>query len=116
WDTDRLWAGIRSGFDRASAGALDGVGIDTWGVDYALVDDRGELVQKPFHYRDTRTARAMDEVLARVGRDRLYDVTGIQFLPFNTLFQLHTETADVLRRARTLLTMPDFFNHRLTGR
>jgi rhamnulokinase len=116
WDVDRLWADICRGLELASTVPLESAAIDTWGVDYALLDASGALLQKPFHYRDARTNGAMDAVFRRVGRDRIYDVTGIQFLPFNTIYQLHAERGDVLARARTMLTMPDYFTYRLTGR
>jgi rhamnulokinase len=116
WDVDRLWTDICRGLELASSVPLESAAIDTWGVDYALLDASGELLQKPFHYRDTRTSGAMDAVFRRVGRDRIYDVTGIQFLPFNTIYQLHAERGDVLAHARTMLMMPDYFTYRLAGR
>jgi len=116
WDVDRLWSDICRGFELASTVRLESAAIDTWGVDYALLDAGGELVHKPFHYRDARTNGVMDAVFRRVGRDRIYDVTGIQFLPFNTIYQLHAERGEVLASARTMLTMPDYFSYRLTGR
>ena len=114
WDVDRLWSEICRGLELAST--VESVAIDTWGVDYALLDTSGDLLQKPFHYRDARTNGAMEAVFSRVGRDRIYDVTGIQFLSFNTIYQLHAERGDVLARARTMLMMPDYFTYRLTGR
>ncbi len=118
WDVDTLWSEMQRALARAP-GPLASVGVDTWGCDYALVDEAGALVELPYHYRDHRTDGVMDRVLARLGRDRVYDTTGVQFLPFNTLFQL-AAAADArpsaLDRAAALLTMPDLFNHRLTGR
>lgn len=120
WDAPRLFHEILEGLRTATAdGPLHGLGLDTWGVDYALLDARGDLVALPFHYRDARTDGVMGDVIARLGRDALYDRTGIQFLPFNTLFQLVAEwrdTPDRLARAATLLTMPDLLNAWLTGR
>ena len=98
---------------------LDAVGVDAWGVDYALLDDDGGLLEDPYHYRDARTAGEMERLFAIVSRDRIYATTGIQCLPINTLYQLHAacrETPSIVARARTLLTIPDFFNYRLTGR
>ena len=81
---------MRKGLDRAASDGvvLESIGVDTWGCDYGLLDTRGELVGNPYHYRDARTDGVMEEVLARVSRTRIYDITGIQFLPFNTIYQL----------------------------
>ena len=98
---------------------ITSVGVDAWGCDYALLDDRGELVERPYHYRDHRTDAAMASAFSRVSRDEIYRITGIQFLPFNTLVQLHaarTRQPDVLDRAVALLTIPDLMNYWLTGR
>ncbi|BCS32314.1 carbohydrate kinase [Luteitalea sp. TBR-22] len=119
WDAPRLLDEVLAGLTRASAhGRLDSLGLDTWGVDYGLVDETGDLLGLPFHYRDARTDGVMADVLARLGRERLYDRTGIQFLPFNTLYQLvaeHRDAPDRLARAATLLTMPDLLHFWLTG-
>ena len=119
WNVRQLWADIRQGLDRASRQRLDGVGVDAWGVDYALLDDDGKLLEDPYHYRDPRTAGAMEQLFALVGRERIYETTGIQCLPINTLYQLHAacrSTPHVVANARTLLTIPDLFNYWLTGR
>ena len=95
------------------------VGVDAWGCDYALLDEQGGLVERPYHYRDHRTDDAMASALGRMSRDEIYGITGIQFLPFNTLFQLHAarmHTPDVLMRAATLLTIPDLMHYWLSGR
>ena len=97
---------------------LDSIGLDTWGVDYALLGDDGALVEQPYHYRDHRTDGVMTEVLARVSAKQIYAAAGIQFLPFNTLYQLYAaarRTPEVLARASALVTMPDLFNYWLTG-
>jgi rhamnulokinase len=119
WNVGQLWTEVRHALDNASSQRLDGVGVDAWGVDYALLGDGGNLLEDPYHYRDSRTAGAMDELFALVGRDRIYQTTGIQCLPMNTLYQLHVacrSTPQVVANARTLLTMPDLFNYWLTGR
>jgi rhamnulokinase len=119
WDAPRLFDEVLSGLGRAATSErLDGIGIDTWGVDYALLDRSGALLGLPWHYRDSRTDGVMDDVLARLGRDVLYDRTGIQFLTFNTLYQLIAEQRDApgrLAHAATLLTMPDLLLHWLSG-
>jgi rhamnulokinase len=112
WDILGLFretlAGIRD------AGALDGVGIDSWAVDYGLLDDRGALLGNPVHYRDSRTDGVPEKVAASVSARELYDVTGLQQLPFNTLYQLVSEQ-DRLAAARTMLLIPDLLGYWLTG-
>src|SRR5262245_21502033 len=119
WDADALWREIRRGLEVVAPARLESVGIDSWGVDYALVDERGDLLENPYHYRDRRTEGTVAEVVARVGRERLYEVTGLQVTPINTLYQLYAAcraTPAVVGSACTLLTIADFFNYRLTGR
>jgi rhamnulokinase len=112
WDVLGLYretlAGIRE------AGALDGVGIDAWAVDYGLLDERGALLGNPVCYRDPRTEGVPAAVAAKVSDRELYDVTGLQQLPFNTLYQLVSE-GDRLDAARTMLLIPDLLNYWLTG-
>ena len=120
WDTERLWNEIRRGIAVAAESnlALDGIGIDTWGVDYGLVGDDGQLVERPRHYRDPRTNGMMDQLFAVVPRSEVFGYTGIQFMQLNTLYQLYAAKVaggDGLARARRLLNMPDLFNYRLTG-
>src|SRR5262245_50042710 len=118
WNAGRLWNDVRCGLE-AAAVRLDSVGIDSWGVDYVLVDGRGNLLENPYHYRDPRTLAAFDDVLARIGRERLYQITGIQFVPINTLYQIDAAcraAPEVVSAARTLLPIADWFNYRLTGR
>jgi rhamnulokinase len=118
WDVHALWSEIQ----QAVADTRDivtSIGVDAWGCDYALLDDRGDLVERPYHYRDHRTATAMASAFAHVPRDEIYRTTGIQFLPFNTLFQLHAARAQepaVLDRAARLVTIPDLMHYWLTGR
>lgn len=112
WDVLGLYretlAGIRE------AGPVSGVGIDSWAVDYGLLDERGALLGNPVHYRDSRTDGVPAAVAARVSARELYDVTGLQQLPFNTLYQLVSE-GDRLDAARTMLLIPDLLNYWLTG-
>ena len=106
---DGLGAAARS-FDLASAG------IDAWGVDYGLLDAGGALLGNPVHYRDSRTAGVVDDVLARVPAADLYAVTGVQQLPINTIYQLAAEARTrQLATARTLLLIPDLLAYWLTG-
>lgn len=118
WDILRLWHEIKNGLDRAGT-RLDSVGVDTWGCDYGLIGESGQLLENPYHYRDTRTDGVMDAVFQRVPRDEIYRTTGIQFLTFNTLYQLYAQcqSAPVLiDAANALVTIPDLFNYWLTGR
>lgn len=119
WDVLRLWSEMRGAFDRLDGMRLDGVGVDTWGCDFALIGERGNLLENPYHYRDTRHDGAMDIVCRRYGRDRLYAQTGSQIIPINTLFQLHAaceRTPRQIRAATAMLMVPDLFNYWLTGK
>ena len=121
WDVLRLWSEIRHGLSAAAArfgGAVASVGVDTWGVDYALLSKSGELLGEPFHYRDHRTDGVMDRAAGTVSRADVFAATGVQFLPFNTLYQLlasHHRTPELLAHADRLLLMPDFFHWCLCG-
>jgi rhamnulokinase len=119
WDILRLWFEIRRALERTSSTGLESLGVDAWGCDYALVGEQGHLVQNPFHYRDSRTDGVMDAVFQRVSADEIYAITGIQFLPFNTLFQLYAacrDTPKLIDAAAALVTIPDLLNYWLTGR
>jgi rhamnulokinase len=101
----------------AAGGRLDGIGVDTWGCDYALLDADGELLGNPFHYRDHRTDGVLERLLEEVPAAEIYGVTGIQFMPINTLTQLVAQRdAAQLKAAATLLTIPDLLSYWLTGR
>ena len=118
WDVARLWLEMRKALARLGEVELAGIGVDAWGVDYALLGEGGELLENPYHYRDRRTEGVMEEVVAKVGREKIYDATGIQFMPINTLYQLYAarrRTPKVLEAAKCLLTIPDLFHYWLTG-
>lgn len=118
WDVRRLWQEMQRALDD-SLPELASVGVDTWGVDYALIGKDGALIEDPYHYRDCRTNGVMDAVLQKVTRERIYSVTGVQFLPFNTLFQLCAacrSTPESIAAAESLVTIPDLFNYLLTGK
>jgi rhamnulokinase len=114
WDVLGLYTDVLTGL-RAAARAerLTGLAIDSWAVDYGLLDARGTLQGNPRHYRDPRTDAVIDDVHAKLDPARLYGVTGLQFLPFNTLYQLAAEPALDGRRA---LLVPDLLGYWLTGR
>lgn len=118
WDAPRLWLEMRKALCKVEQAQLSGIGVDTWGVDYALLGERGELLQNPFHYRDKRTDGMMEQVFQTISKDEIYRETGIQFMPINTLYQLcaERESLQLLKAARTLLTMPDLFHYWLTGK
>jgi rhamnulokinase len=118
WDVLGLYAGVLEGLRAAGrdGGRLDGVGIDSWAVDFGLLDDDGALLGDPVHYRDARHATAVPEVHAVVPADELYRVTGLQHLPFNTVFQLAARRGTAqLEAARQLLLVPDLLAYWLTG-
>ena len=120
WNILGLWDEILTGLRKARqvAGTLDSIGVDTWAVDYGLVDAGGFLLGQPYHYRDHRTDGVMEQIFARVPRDVLYQRTGIQFLPFNTLFQLYAHERmrpGELAHAHRLLMIPDLLHNWLCG-
>lgn len=123
WDMARIFdeveAGLRAAGERARGFGrrVQSIGVDSWGVDYGLLDGDGRLLEDPVCYRDARTAGVPARVFARVPRAEIYARTGIQFLEFNTLFQLEAHRQEGLPPgARRLLLIPDLVNHRLTGR
>ncbi|MEX2092483.1 MAG: FGGY-family carbohydrate kinase [Pirellulales bacterium] len=124
WDATGIWREIVAGLRKAAAWASDqkvrlvSVGVDTWGVDWALVDKAGELVGLPHAYRDPRNQSAYEKTIARLGAERIYQTTGIQFMALNTLYSLYAQQlADpgALSAADRLLFMPDLFHYWLSG-
>lgn len=118
WDVLGLFRGVLDGLRAAVRvnGSITSVGIDSWAVDYGLLDAGGVLLGNPVHYRDSRTDGVMDLVLAQIPAAELYAVTGIQLLPFNTVFQLVAARASpALAAASTLLLVPDLLTYWLTG-
>ncbi|MCR4407120.1 MAG: rhamnulokinase [Anaerolineae bacterium] len=122
WDVLHLWSEIKQGLTRAiqEHGAnLVSIGLDTWGVDFGLLDRDGALISNPYHYRDSRTDGMLEEAFRRVSRAEIFEQTGIQFMQINSLYQLLSmvvHQAPALDIAETFLTMPDLFNYWLTGR
>jgi rhamnulokinase len=118
WDVARLWFEVRRAFSGLESRELAGIGVDAWGVDYALLGERGELLQNPYHYRDRRTEGVMEEVFRKVPKEEIYRATGIQFMPINTLYQLFAAqqyTPSIMVAAKRLVTIPDLFHYWLTG-
>lgn len=121
WDTLRLWSEMKIGVGLAArqAGQLQGVGIDTWGVDFGLLGKGDTLLGNPFHYRDARTDGILDKAFAIVPREEIFRQTGIQFMQFNSVFQLlamRLAGSPLLEMAESFLMMPDLFNFWFTGR
>ena len=121
WDILRLFEGVKESLARASratGGGIASIGVDTWGVDFALLDRRGRLLGNPVHYRDRRTQGMMGEVFRHVPPEEIYRRTGIQFMPINTLYQLfamvHGKDPQ-LEIAETFLTIPDLLHYWLSG-
>ena len=119
WDTLRQFFEIKQGIIKAKQkGGFDSIGIDTWGVDFGLLDEQGVLLESAVHYRDDRTLGMQEEVFKAIPKEELYNLTGNQFENFNTVFQLYSLVQKrpwLLERAKTLLLTPDLFNYFLTG-
>jgi rhamnulokinase len=124
WDITGIWREIVAGLRRAAdwsrthGARFASVGVDTWGVDWALVDRSGDLVGLPHAYRDPRNSAAYEQVVAKLGAERIYQATGIQFMPLNSLYSLYAhQLADpaALSTADRLLFIPDLFHYWLSG-
>lgn len=122
WDILGLFQEIKNGLTKAVSKTSDNItslGIDTWGVDYGLLDKNDNLLTNPYHYRDSRTEGIMEEVNEYISQEDIYFATGIQFIWFNTLFQLYADKKYrpwILNNAKTLLFTPDLLNYFLTGK
>jgi rhamnulokinase len=121
WDVLRLWSEMKQGVGMAAqrASGLRGIGIDTWGVDFGLLARGNALLGNPFHYRDARTNGILDKAFGIVSRKEIFEHTGIQFMQFNSIFQLlamKLSNSPLLDAAETFLMMPDLFNFWFTGR
>ena len=125
WNLLAQWEELKAGL-RKTAGSeaggsrvhLDGIGVDTWGVDFGLVGRVGNVLGNPYHYRDARTDGMMERTFAKVPREQVFETTGIQFMQLNTLYQLvamREANSQALEIAETLLFMPDLFNFLFTG-
>jgi rhamnulokinase len=121
WQLDQLCQGADEGLRQAaelladSKRGIDSVGVDGWAVDYVRLDEAGKPLADPLCYRDQRTETAMAEVWERIARDRLYELTGIQFLRFNTLYQLYADRRDGLKAAARWLNVPEYLLYRFAG-
>ncbi|MDW8396106.1 MAG: rhamnulokinase family protein [Anaerolineae bacterium] len=120
WNVLSLWDEVQSGLRKAASQLepIASVGVDTWGVDFALLDAAGELIGNPYHYRDARTDGMMALAFSRLPRERIFERTGLQFMQLNTLYQLLAMAearAPALEHARALVMMPDLFHYWLSG-
>ena len=123
WDFYALWSELQEGLYKAAdeldyEGAIRSIGVDTWGVDFGLVGPGDELLGNPRHYRDARTRGALERAFARVPRSDIFEATGLQFLEFNSLYQLieiAAESPELLDVTKRLLMMPDLFHWYLSG-
>ena len=121
WDVVHLLTEIKAGIGlaiRKGGKQLASLGIDAWGVDFGLLDRQGALLSIPYHYRDNRTDGMLEEAFRRMPREQIFELTGIQFMPINSIYQLLSlvvNQAPMLDAADTFLTIPDLFNYWLTG-
>lgn len=121
WNIAALFQEVKNGIQKAfqSGYSPESYGMDTWGVDFGLIDRNGELVGIPYHYRDTQTIGMVEKTCAQVGRQRLFDESGLEFMPFNTIYQLHAmvkANSPKLDIADKLLLTPDLLHYFLTGK
>ncbi|MGF7045631.1 rhamnulokinase [Paenibacillus sp. DS2015] len=120
WDIALLLQEVKTGIRKASQAGytLESCGIDTWGVDFGLLDSNGELIGLPYHYRDPQTKGLVEELCDLFGRERLFMESGLQLMPFNTIYQLYAmkkANSPKLEMAQTLLLTPDLLSYFLTG-
>jgi rhamnulokinase len=122
WDILRLWGEIVTAIGKTvkeAGGPLAGIGLDTWGVDFGLLDRQGKLIENPYHYRDDRTDGMVEAAFRRVPQEEIFGQTGIQFMQLNSLYQLLAmveQQSPSIEAAATFLTTPDLLNYWLTGR
>jgi rhamnulokinase len=122
WDFNKLLSDIKTGIKKAvlqADGEVSGIGIDSWGVDFGLIGADGKLLENPYHYRDSRTDTMMEKAFGLMSKRQIYDHTGLQFLQFNSVYQLlamRLANSQVLVKAKTLIFMADLFSYYLCGK
>jgi rhamnulokinase len=121
WDFLRLFHELKNGLKKAAMKKvkISSIGVDTWGVDYGLIDKNDNLLSIPMHYRDSRTNNIIDDINKIVPYEDIYKITGIEYMPFNTLYQLYADykyRPNILNEAKAVLLMPDLFSYFLTGK
>ncbi len=121
WDFERLLSEIKTGIGKAAkqaGGDISGIGVDSWGVDFGLLDADGKLIEKPYHYRDSRTNAMMDKAFELMGKRKIYESTGIQFMQLNSLYQvlaMRLGNSDALSKTKQLIFIGDLFSYFLCG-
>ena len=118
-DILKIWSEVKAGIEKGKQFNPVSIGIDCWGVDFALLDLHDNLLSNPVHYRDNRTDGMMEKTFSIVSRKEIFRQTGIQFMPINTLYQVMSlveSKSPLLSKANTFLTIPDLLNFWLTGR
>ncbi|WP_462409536.1 rhamnulokinase [Neobacillus sp. Marseille-QA0830] len=121
WEVDKLYQEIKNGLKKCAQLGIkpDSIGIDTWAVDFVLLDENDQPITEAVSYRDPRTDGMMEEVFQLISKERLYLETGIQFQKFNTIYQLYSikkTQPEILEKAKTFLMIPDYLNYLLTGK
>jgi len=117
WDILGIFNEIKKGLKKAFKkypNQIVSIGIDTWGVDYVLLDNSGDLLGNPYHYRDKRTDNIMDEVFKFISKEDIFAETGIQFMQINTLYQLYSfmkNKPQIFKASKYFLTIPDLLNY-----
>lgn len=120
WDIEMIFSEIKKGIKKCNDIGItpESIGIDTWAVDFVLLDEKGELLTDAVAYRDDRTDGMMEEVFQKIMKERLYLETGIQFQKFNTIYQLYSlkkTQPEVFAQAKTFLMIPDYLHYLLSG-
>jgi len=121
WEADKLFQEIKNGLKKCNELGVkpDSIGIDTWAVDFVLLDEKNQPLTEAVSYRDPRTDGMMEQVFEKIMKERLYLETGIQFQKFNTIYQLYSikqNSLEILDKAKSFLMIPDYFNYLLTGK
>jgi rhamnulokinase len=122
WDFDRLLSEIKSGIAKAAkqaASDISGIGVDSWGVDFGLLDSEGKLIERPYHYRDSRTNEMLDKAFELMSKRKIYENTGIQFMQLNSLYQvlaMRLANYEPLAKTKQLIFIGDLFSYFLCGK
>ncbi|MFA6185699.1 MAG: rhamnulokinase family protein [Phycisphaerae bacterium] len=122
WDFAKLFSEVKTGIGKAvkqAGGQVCGIGVDTWGVDYGLLDEKGKLIENPYHYRDGRTSGMFEKSFEFMPKREIYENTGLQFMLFNTIYQLlaaRLAKTPPLEKAEKLIFMADLVSYNLCGR
>ena len=122
WDFNRLLTEIKTGISKAAKGAgtqVWGIGVDSWGVDFGLLDFDGKLIENPYHYRDSQTNGMMDKAFELMSKREIYENTGVQFMQLNSVYQLlamRLNNSIALAKATNLIFIADFFSYYLCGK